>query len=402
MSGEFKAANAKIIQEKYADQYAKIQALNQSNKAEDRSELDALKADLTAKLNSEEAVQDLREQFQGTSKQLDGVGYPLTISSIYKIQEIDVANKDNKYHVQGGQSQDLLGKLWDSYCFENEVSSKDIGIKKIYTDYRDLLDDASISPNTINSALGYINSQRDEERNTCASLAVTQTVFQSLPFSGAEEFKQFLTSADPQRSLVQQLLEKSCSSKAPPIKPSIKSTGVQSFTLPIENNEEVLSAIDTAIGSGQIASVGYNVNILLTPDSNQLGSHESTIVGSAKLCGEDAYILRNTYGTEACKSFLDKYMKKAQEKLPLDMEYALCIASAQDKTRAKFKSCKTDDCLSKQGNFEQQELSVCYDMRDKHLSEQVELPYACDEKGNFVIPKSNFKKAVYLANYIDN
>ncbi len=399
---EHSAAQSKLLQEKFAQDVTLIKQLLGSESDVDKERGKSLQNELRAKVNSEEEIKEITERFATTSQQLTQSGAPITISSVYDIREIHVANPDNKYKVQGGQSQKLLGKLWDSYCLESEVSSKDLEIKKVYTDYRDLLDDASITPDSINRALGYINSDNFEERNSCASLAITQSIFQNLPFSSPEDFKSFIDSSDPQRSLVQQMLEKSCDPKSPPIKPSIKSVGVEKVSIPVQNNEKVLAAIDSALELGQIASVGYNVNILLTPNSTELGAHESTIVGTAKLCGEDSYILRNTYGAESCKNFQARYLKKAQEKLPVNMEFATCILDYQEKSAKKFSNCNDNKCLSTKGNFEKEQLDSCLAIRDKFYSENIKLPYACDEKGNFIIPKTNLKNGVYLANYIDN
>lgn len=402
IKAEHSAAQSKLISEKYSQEVAVIKELFSSESEADKEKANILQKELKAKINSEEEIKEIVARFAAASQQLNQSGPPIAISSVYDIREANVANPDNKLRVQGGQSQKLLEKLWDSYCFESEVSSKDLQIKKVYTDYRDLLDDSSITPDSINRALGYINSDNFEERNTCASLAITQSIFQNLPFSSPEEFKKFIDSSDPQRSLVQQILEKSCKPKAPPVKPSIKSVAVSEVTVPVQNNEKVLAAIDSALELGQIASVGYNVNILLTPDSTELGAHESTIIGSAKLCGEEAYILRNTYGVESCKNFQGKYLKKAQNNLPINMEFATCLVDTQEKSAKKYPNCSDNKCLSAKGNFEKELLDTCYAIRDKYQSENIELPYACDSKGNFIIPKTKFKKGVYLANYIDN
>lgn len=403
LKSEYSQLQQKIIKEKYADVVQEIQSLKQSSKEEDQSKAAALLKDLNQKLKSEDSIKKIIEKFEQVNAELSQTGYPVTISSVYKIEEKDVFNKENKTPVQGGQSQKLLNKLWNNYCFESEVNSKDIEIKKVYTSYRDLLDQSSISPDTLNTALGYINSENFEERSTCASFDLTKSIFASLPFQGPEEFKQFIDSADPQKSLVQQLLQKSCSPKAPPKKPEIVTAKVATVTVPMDDNQDVLTAIDKAIDSGQIASVGYNVNILLSPELNELGAHESTIIGKAKFCGEEAYVLRNTFGAEACHQFLNRYMKHAREKLPVDMEFASCVLDMQEQSKQKFKNCSTGNCLSSKGTFEQEKLLLCLDIRDRNTDQQqLKVPYSCDDKGNFIISKNYFQKGVYLANYISN
>lgn len=66
-------------------------------------------------------------------------------------------------------------------------------------------------------------------------------------------------------------------------------------------------------------------------------------------------------------------------------EFSLCIVSAQEDKKNMDKK-----------------VQGCMEQRDSVVSEKSKPPYACDEKGNFIIPKSLLKKGLYSANYIGN
>lgn len=264
----------------------------------------------------------------------------------------DILQSDTGLRVQGGKSEELLAEHWNSICYESEVSSSDIHVKNLYENYRELYAGSSATPDDLSGAIGFLNSLSHEDRNQCANFMMATTLFPGLPFQDLTSFTNWVGQGNFQGSMIQQFLNESCTRKSPPVQPEINITKITSnITFPIRNNENVLQAIDNAITSGKVASIGYNSSILfgdLSPET--FGPHESVIVGKANLCGEEAYILRNTYGEEFC-----------------------------DYARSEFKSNESNQ-----------------------FQGALSLTYQCDDQGNFIIPKNLLKDGLYSATTISN
>lgn len=322
-------------------------------KAALRSELEATLSSMEQSVvqNDPTLATDQRRQFELESN----IESQWAVTGLFDFEETDVNQfRDQGLSIQGGKSDELLQNHWNSFCFESEVNSSDLDVRRLYESYRELYEGMTATPDDLSGGLGFLNSMNHEDRNQCANFTMATTMFPGLPFQDLESFTAWVGQGNLQGSVVQGFLNEACRRKAPPVQPQIAVTTISEYpTFPITGNENVLEAIESSLSEGKIASIGYNVDILFGDMRNgqyEFLGHESLVVGKANLCGAESYIVRNTYGEEMCD-----YTKNLFDNNPRNI-YRLAFSET----------------------------------------------YQCDDQGNFIIPKRTLRDAIYSATTISN
>lgn len=67
-----------------------------------------------------------------------------------------------------------------------------------------------------------------------------------------------------------------------------------------KNNDEIREKINHYLGKGQIVAIGYDVKDIVSLNS---GGHASSLVGRTCVRGQEHFILRNSWGNQACDDF---------------------------------------------------------------------------------------------------
>ncbi|MBU6375105.1 MAG: hypothetical protein KGQ59_03845 [Bdellovibrionales bacterium] len=296
---------------------------------------------------------------------------------------------------QFGRTDEAIRRTWpdgasgNQICFETEVSSRDNGLRQGL---------AGINPVTgrtfnLEAALGtmavaaYTRSTEDH----CRFVRVADQV---LPSATQSQIQELLFQLNGDRSEVlnpfDSILSQACRSKTGLTEsPKMMIQRVSAMIQPLDAvNQPVINGIDTALSLGQISEVSYRATILsrggaIGSDGNDF--HSSVIIGSAKVCGKDYYVLRNSYGKDQCNNQRNQFTQKGafgeqgeeltQDLLKLDQEKKQCEA---------------------------EQSAECYERVSLRRAQRVDVPYFCDSEGNYVIRKEYMARGVFRSTWISN
>ncbi|MBU6376785.1 MAG: hypothetical protein KGQ59_12360, partial [Bdellovibrionales bacterium] len=236
-----------------------------------------------------------------------------------------------------------------------------------------------------------------------------------LPSVETQDLKAILAkikSEDPQdfNSPFQELLKSACKEKKLPPRPKIQTEHVNNLVWPLEkNNEKVVTLIESGLSKGEVVGISYHHSILDTdsregyrPAQFNEDRHASVILGDMKVCGEEYYILRNSWGSRMCKTdradfdraFSNQAASEAFVKSLSDLEdqKARCdqITEGFDKkgwsTESRYESLK----------------KACMEAVITERARRVNVPFFCDEQDNYVIRKDYLKRGIFGATVLSD
>lgn len=347
----------------------------------------------------------LNSPLQEKYKSLDDENY-----HYYKIaRDLETMLNPGKDSVpQGGKMHDAIEKNLQQICYETEVSSRDTALSLVYEKYRDLIGETNYQPNNIEGALGYImlNRYEQSDESNCISFEITKALFPGFQLANATELAQVISKMNITGNMFDELLKLSCAKKKLNIKPNIKTSKIDS-TLPLEDNSAVIKHIDDAINSGNVISVAYRSQLLDREDLQDETSdyHASTIIGNINVCGEPYYILRNSWGKEACQKNAKEFIPSA-DKANLANSYTfqqgMCKSLANDNHDEMLLQCKDDACIVKAHAKLSMDLNNCSRKFEIEVAKATSHPYFCDDDGNYLIKKTYLTKGIYEATSITN
>ena len=284
-------------------------------------------------------------------------------------------------------------------CLESEVSSSDNALRGLMG--TEAFQNNIFMLDNFQSAQGYLASGTLLGNNEkCSLFLVGKSLFPGMPFNNPDNFFAFISTLNG--NIFENLLKKSCGSIKPEAsRGSIKTIG-RSF---LSGTDGMFELVDDALENGQIASVSYHPDILISHNTQKKSRHASVIVGSLKLCGEPYYILRNSLGPKSCSIDIDFFNPGTKELR--DKNTVLrkirdeCTKKAHDLTDKiiclGLGSKKSHQCYENKQrrlSFKVRECDRSY--QNKRFKELL-LPYFCDSKGNYIISKKQLEKGVYRA-----
>ena len=303
-----------------------------------------------------------------------------------------------------------LLSMWPQICFEEEISSRDNQFHQLYSSYRELIKSVAFEPTNLQGALGYLSLLEYEyqwtgDANKCLGLELMQSIFPGAEISLLGSLSTFFKDNKNSENIFAKLLQLSCSSKGLP-KPKI-SEKLISRELPIVKSHDLINQLETALNSGQVASVYYRSQLLDADgfDNERQDNHASLIVGKSLICGEEYYILRNSHGKGACEKRRDTFKMKETSKLKgtvAQNEKRKCIRHANLSAKNKYPLCRDNPCFEQREGHRVELLEQCLNQFRQEVLKVSEHPYFCDQRGNFIINKKYFIKGLYGVATIDN
>jgi hypothetical protein len=171
---------------------------------------------------------------------------------------------------------------------------------------------------------------------------------------------------------------------------------------PIGLPQDGRKIINDYLGKGQIVGIGYDVKNIVSLNS---GGHASSIVGRKCLKGQEHYILRNSWGENACedgkKKMTLEYLKRMSYRVQYDPDVTAEVrrsVAASQPYKACFDKCEsllvyTSFRISEESKLMRTECrDNCYDKNKALLSENIET-FECD-KGYYLINSEKILKNI--------
>lgn len=287
---------------------------------------------------------------------------------------------------EGGLTQEAIETSWPRICSESEVSSRDIGIQKVYENHRELYTASALfTGETLEDALGYMHTYWNDEGRQCSVYRLGQAVFSEFPFDNYTEFTRFLDGLDGEAYFFGEMLKRTCSPVTQMNRPIIKSEEGS------VGDRIVLDTVDEGLKNNRPVNIDFHSHILeqkgFDPEIKD-DRHASVIVGSFNKCGEQYYRLRNSWGEDSCER--DRFEMLGDS---AQVELNKCV---RDSTVEMVFCEESDEKCLMQEELKQSEIK-------SECGEKVKsgAPYYC-ENGEYVIKKSYLRQGVYRATYITN
>ncbi|NDD91899.1 hypothetical protein EBZ37_07425 [bacterium] len=297
---------------------------------------------------------------------------------------------------EGGDVGLAIRRSWpesgsgEKICFESEVSSRDNGLLQTLGGNDPLLGKKI----DLYEALGLISerSLSSSVEDRCQFIRVAQEIF---PSASRDQLVEVLFRLQAESSVVKNpfspLLEKACKAKTGlDVAPKIEAMMIPPWTPPLEeNNADILKLVDAGLSQGGVVAISYRASILkyARPQliDREEDQHASVIIGSAKVCGKDYYILRNSWGKLACQGSRNRFTQKN-----------VWGGESEETTRA-IELLKQEEGRCRESND-----PTCYTKVWARRAKVVDVPYFCDGDGNYVIRKDYLARGIYGATRITN
>ncbi len=353
--------------------------------------------------NEKTEIMEEKKQLEGESSHL--IYLTDSLKKLIKPKETDEVNEIP----EGGEVEAAIEASWlnKKLCLESEINSRDLKIKEIYDNYREVYKNALYTPTDLKTSLQYLGlGQFEKTQLECNGQAIINALFPGVGLTSDSDVKKILDDLKVNESIIESLLNLACRDKKLPPKPTLKGEKI-SDNLPLVGNAKLFAVIDEALANNKIVGISYYADIfkniyVKTNDSK----HASTVIGSMNICGEKYYKVRNSWGKEGCERNFKKYdIDNAQfsdKYVAIQDSYYNCQEVVREKVKEKYADCKNDNCFEKRAGFREELVADC---TSKYQAEKnkIELtPYFCDEEGNWIINQLQLKKGLYEARYIND
>ena len=316
---------------------------------------------------------------------------------------------------EGGFTRDAILTAYDDdyMCFENEFNSRNLQLRDLvqqYTDnYQYLNEYNSSNIKDIMKELYRLNGN-GEYMEYCSKDLFLRTLFPSLEgdlSSLIDNLNSEQTFDEYYRTLIGESCTQAESLQVPRPEFVRDYAGTQVYPINSEEsrNDRVFEILDEAIENGRIAEVSYLASILDNDDgSNHEGSyHSSVITGKTSICGEDYYILRNSWGEGACESNMRSFQSSQEEDPTFRADFDACVQATDEAWDRDYPACGDDEaCKERVNDAQEVAWSACANEFSSKRNERIKMPYFCDGDGNYIISKDHLKTGAYEANYISN
>ncbi len=345
-------------------------------------------SDLNKKLLETVSLQEkdmLNLKIQEQTKDLD------FLNSVYSELEKQFYQEDHT--IPEGGYPEVISSVWPLICYESEVNSRDEFLAEVldaqYHSYSYYAES-----NTLLGLLNFLSIEPYVDKpNYCVMSDISLSIFPGLSGSNVDLYNVLLeVSKEP--DLLYRLVKESCKDKKLGQSPKIISKYTNG-NFPISNNAEAISNIDLALSKGKLSMITYRSQLLDQEnlENTNEDDHASVIVGDGKICGEDFYILRNSWGKDACKDGQDTLQSTRDS---VQKTKKNCELQAKNEAEFKFKNCKGNHCVKEKLKEKKRYYAECIESAGiVDMTFPKHLPYFCDEQGNYYIKKNYFKKYIY-------
>jgi hypothetical protein len=331
-----------------------------------------------------------------------------------QINEIDGSSLDDLVP-SGGFTSQALNNSWPKVCWESEVSSRDARIKEIYEQERELFSSMAFTPNNLAAVLGNIALVEDAQSQpqaACGYYHVFKSMFPGLPFNDSNTMMDFFTRLDLRSNMFDDILDQSCEEKSLPTRPVAHSITVN-HTHPIQNNnDDVFAKIDETLEKGDIAGISYRSSLFSKNDFASEESsdyHASVLVGKMNVCGEEHYILRNSWGQDSCERNQRHFQSTEitpEESQQVRRDESVCRVERESFLNIESPKCPGGEaglsCREELLNESNMFYGSCMRTIAAEKYEKQNHQYFCDDDGNFIVSKDYLKSATYSVDFISN
>lgn len=361
---------------------------------------------------SGESIEEMDERIRRMQNTING--YMDLIEQLQdRINEIDRTSLDALVP-SGGFTAQALNNSWPKICWESEVSSRDNRIKEIYENNRELFSSMAFTPDNLATVLGNIALVEDAQsqpQSSCGYYQIMKSMFPGLPFRDSQTMMDFFTRLDLRSNMFRDILDESCGEKNLSTQPVAHSTKVN-HEHPIQNNDHIFAKIDETLEKGDIAGISYRSSLFNKNDfasEERKDYHASVIVGKMKVCGEEHYIVRNSWGQDSCKTH-QQYFQSTEFSMDEMVESmraeSVCRVERDDFQNAEYPKCAGGEA----GMTCREEILRESEMFYRACMTRIAVPkyekqnhqFFCDKQGNFIVSKGYLKSATYSMDYISN
>jgi hypothetical protein len=198
---------------------------------------------------------------------------------------------------EGGRVDFLMNEKDRLFCTHDEINDRDIGLAHLFS-LSSSLKDIPRELQNINGALSLLNLSRElPEEFHCPLGQLYQHFFPKLSSSKEEQFVAQLAKISADESVLNFFLKKSCINKMPSFR--FKSEGIDRYNMISKKNDSLFTFIDEQLKFKRPVGINYHSEILKKENNNPQNrddNHTSILTGKVMICGEDYYILRNSWG----------------------------------------------------------------------------------------------------------
>lgn len=311
-----------------------------------------------------------------------------------------------KFFIPSGGTIEKI-KYGQTLCYENELSSSDNGIKVYYRKNFEEFKKKKLFfyPHNLSDSLGYIATKKNINNENCILYDVVKEIMPDLPLSFSD-FDNIVKKMKKSDNIFEKIMLSSCAKKGnlPKKIPEMKTT---------IKEEKLDGAIDEALKNGKIAMIAYSSGIFSARGFG--GQHASTIVGKVSLCNQPYYVLKNSWGNEACKKNRDQFLglnsEYSKKYNAFYKEFSDCYNQNKKEWSSKTnmfcqkQSAEYKTCLNKYGEELEQKQSVCsstFDKKKQSAASTIKTPFYCDDRGNYIVEKKHLLKGLSRVTYFKN
>ncbi|MBU6376156.1 MAG: hypothetical protein KGQ59_09190 [Bdellovibrionales bacterium] len=327
---------------------------------------------------------------------------------------------------EGGFSNFALNRnvpdaaLLSGVLYESEVSSRDTGLKEMVQRKSAQLQSRANKPDDFKEGLLYLGEFFFADAPNSCSAEVASAIFPAAQIQNIEDLRSIASKASQKNvGPFDEILARArrnrtevFTPKQPAPQMQITTEAVQDiqahrrntkahlvYPLKTEENKKVIAAIDAGLDQGEIISIAYPGELLIGNTIAQPGydpkkgrcqgacaNHESVITGKLKVCGKDYFVLRNSWGQSACKKTRAGFqnVQKADKLQSLDRSIAQNDSiEPQDERQEQLSLRKHSDLIRKRARL-------------------AEVPYFCDDQGNYIVQREYLQKGIYTATRIQS
>lgn len=358
--------------------------------------------------SEKEKLEELKNQQTTLQQELEASNaYMNEMNNVLSIKKIS-----SKLESDGSNTGITLKSAWPNICFESEINSKDTNLKKLISKYlnEDQKKDLPPFQDDLGDALSYLELFRqskdlyDNDAHKCIALNLVNSIFPGSHFKNISDLLGFLEDHPLEKNLITALTDRACSKKNLPLKmPDFDTDELKDNepNIPIGDNK-IFNKIEEGLKKGRIVSIAYSADIFNNGISKTSKvDHGSTIIGDMKLCDEEYYILRNTWGKESCENKLSSFLSakvKDQDKASIDKQFFVCIENAKKISLEKFLCNKItvqkekNKCIENVSKEISIESEKCQQSFLRSASNIIDPNFYCDENGNYIVKKSLIKQ----------
>lgn len=400
----------KSFKDRASKRLDKLQEIKEVKKELEESK--GKRIDLTSKLQDLEAIKgpdydvkkkELNEQFKKIISNIDKLEKTISdtfaeFSKPLSIPEGGVASRAIR-----------MGYVKGDICYESEVSSNDSDLEKAYLKHKEELESMMFTPKNNFSTQNYLleNVFGNFDGGSCAVYDISKAMFPAVTNSQKELLDFLKNESIKSKNPLLGIMRKYCTKKKSSMKrPIVKAFALETYLKQDEvaDSRKLMIKLNQNIKKGKAVGVHYSSKLFYGLGDKSGGfAHVSTVVGDAEMCGNNYFILRNSWGQSGCLQSLLTY---EPEDYPSD--YAKVEqnkVSCDNTAKEKYEKKEYDECLKGDSFCKKRydiEVSKCAISFIRSRAKTLKIPFICDDDGNFIIDKNYFRRGLARVEYIEN